>query len=102
MQHRGPGATNLVTGIADAMIDSIPLVVFTGQVATSVIGTDAFQEADIMGITTPITKHNYQVQDVRDIPRIIKEAFHIANTGRKGPVLIDFPKNISQAFFDRR
>ena len=95
----GPGATNLVTGIADAMIDSIPLVIFTGQVATSVIGTDAFQEADIMGITTPITKHNYQVQDVRDIPRIIKEAFHIANTGRKGPVLIDFPKNISQTVF---
>ena len=95
----GPGATNLVTGIADAMIDSIPLVVFTGQVATSVIGTDAFQEADIMGITTPITKHNYQVRDIRDIPRIVKEAFHIANTGRKGPVLIDFPKNISQALF---
>ena len=95
----GPGATNLVTGIADAMIDSIPLVVFTGQVATSVIGTDAFQEADIMGITTPITKHNYQVQDIRDIPRIVQEAFHIANTGRKGPVLIDFPKNISQALF---
>ncbi|HEY4623141.1 biosynthetic-type acetolactate synthase large subunit [Solibacillus sp. FSL R7-0668] len=95
----GPGATNLVTGIADAMIDSIPLVVFTGQVATSVIGTDAFQEADIMGITTPITKHNYQVQDVRDIPRIVKEAFHIANTGRKGPVVIDFPKNISQTVF---
>ena len=95
----GPGATNLVTGIADAMIDSIPLVIFTGQVATSVIGTDAFQEADIMGITTPITKHNYQVQDVKDIPRIIKEAFHIANTGRKGPVLIDFPKNVSQMLF---
>lgn len=91
--------TNLVTGIADAMIDSIPLVVFTGQVATSVIGTDAFQEADIMGITTPITKHNYQVQDVRDIPRIVKEAFHIANTGRKVPVVIDFPKNISQTVF---
>lgn len=95
----GPGATNLVTGIADAMIDSIPLVIFTGQVATSVIGTDAFQEADIMGITTPITKHNYQVQDVADIPRIVKEAFHIANTGRKGPVVIDFPKNISQTVF---
>ncbi|MCM3388385.1 biosynthetic-type acetolactate synthase large subunit [Ureibacillus chungkukjangi] len=96
----GPGATNLVTGIADAMIDSIPLVVFTGQVATNVIGSDAFQEADIMGITTPITKHNYQVQDVNDIPRIVKEAFHIANTGRKGPVLIDFPKNISASVFD--
>ncbi len=96
----GPGATNLVTGIADAMIDSIPLVIFTGQVATSVIGSDAFQEADVMGITTPITKHNYQVQDVNDIPRIVKEAFHIANSGRKGPVLIDFPKNISASIFD--
>lgn len=95
----GPGATNLVTGIADAMIDSIPLVVFTGQVATSVIGTDAFQEADIIGITTPITKHNYQVRDIRDIPRVVREAFHIANTGRKGPVVVDFPKNISQAIF---
>ncbi|RUL52181.1 biosynthetic-type acetolactate synthase large subunit [Lysinibacillus antri] len=96
----GPGATNLVTGIADAMIDSIPLVIFTGQVASNLIGTDAFQEADIMGITTPITKHNYQVQDVNDIPRIVKEAFHIANSGRKGPVLIDFPKNISASVFD--
>lgn len=97
----GPGATNLVTGIADAMIDSIPLVIFTGQVATTVIGTDAFQEADVMGITTPITKHNYQVQSVEEIPRIVKEAFHIANTGRKGPVLVDFPKNISQMLFDQ-
>ncbi|RKQ14466.1 biosynthetic-type acetolactate synthase large subunit [Ureibacillus endophyticus] len=96
----GPGATNLVTGITDAMIDSIPLVIFTGQVASNLIGTDAFQEADIMGITTPITKHNYQVQDVNDIPRIVKEAFHIANTGRKGPVLIDFPKNVSASIFD--
>ncbi|MDM5333712.1 biosynthetic-type acetolactate synthase large subunit [Ureibacillus composti] len=96
----GPGATNLVTGITDAMIDSIPLVVLTGQVATNVIGSDAFQEADVIGITTPITKHNYQVQNVNDIPRIVKEAFHIANSGRKGPVLIDFPKNISGAIFD--
>ena len=96
----GPGATNLITGIADAMLDSIPLVIFTGQVATSLIGTDAFQEADVLGITTPITKHNYQVQDVKDIPRIVKEAFHIANTGRKGPVLIDFPKNVSQSIFN--
>ncbi len=91
----GPGATNLVTGIADAMIDSIPLVIFTGQVATNVIGTDAFQEADIVGITMPITKHNYQVQRAEDLPRIIKEAFHIANTGRKGPVLIDIPKDVA-------
>ncbi|MFC7371283.1 acetolactate synthase large subunit [Fictibacillus iocasae] len=91
----GPGATNLVTGIADAMIDSIPLVIFTGQVATTVIGTDAFQEADIVGITMPITKHNYQVRDVRDLPRIVKEAFHIATTGRPGPVVIDIPKDIA-------
>ncbi|WP_102029372.1 acetolactate synthase large subunit [Salirhabdus sp. Marseille-P4669] len=91
----GPGATNLVTGIADAMIDSLPLVIFTGQVARTVIGTDAFQEADVMGITTPITKHNYQVQSIRDLPRIVKEAFHIASTGRKGPVVVDIPKDIS-------
>lgn len=96
----GPGATNLVTGITDAMMDSLPLVVFTGQVATTVVGTDAFQEADIVGITQPITKHNYQVKDVQDVPRIIKEAFHIANTGRKGPVVVDFPKNIANAIFD--
>jgi acetolactate synthase-1/2/3 large subunit len=91
----GPGATNLVTGLTDAMIDSLPLVVFTGQVASSVIGTDAFQEADILGITTPITKHNFQVRDVNELPRIIKEAFHIATTGRPGPVLIDIPKDIA-------
>lgn len=93
----GPGATNLVTGIADAMIDSLPIVIFTGQVATTVIGSDAFQEADVIGITMPITKHNYQVRDVKDLPRIIKEAFHIASTGRPGPVLIDIPKNIAEA-----
>jgi acetolactate synthase I/II/III large subunit len=91
----GPGATNLVTGITDAMMDSLPLVIFTGQVARGVIGTDAFQEADVMAITTPITKHNYQVQDIFDLPRIVKEAFHIASTGRPGPVLIDIPKDIS-------
>ncbi|OIJ10607.1 acetolactate synthase, large subunit, biosynthetic type [Anaerobacillus alkalilacustris] len=91
----GPGATNVVTGIADAMMDSLPLVVFTGQVASSVIGTDAFQEADVVGITMPITKHSYQVRNVNDLPRIIKEAFHIATTGRPGPVLIDLPKDVS-------
>lgn len=91
----GPGATNLVTGIATAFMDSVPLVVITGNVATSVIGTDAFQEADITGITMPITKHSYLVRDVKDLPRIIHEAFHIANTGRKGPVLIDIPKDVS-------
>jgi acetolactate synthase-1/2/3 large subunit len=92
----GPGATNLVTGITDAMMDSLPLVIFTGQVGQNVIGTDAFQEADIVGITTPITKHNYQVQAIADLPRIVKEAFHIASTGRPGPVLVDIPKDISQ------
>ncbi|MCS0824619.1 biosynthetic-type acetolactate synthase large subunit [Cytobacillus firmus] len=91
----GPGATNLVTGITDAMMDSLPMVIFTGQVARSVIGTDAFQEADIMAITTPITKHNYQVQSLLDLPQIVKEAFYIASTGRPGPVLIDLPKDIS-------
>ncbi|UUZ86523.1 biosynthetic-type acetolactate synthase large subunit [Paenibacillus sp. P26] len=91
----GPGATNLVTGIATAYMDSVPLVVITGNVATSLIGTDAFQEADITGITMPITKHSYLVRDVKDLPRIVKEAFHIASTGRKGPVLIDIPKDVS-------
>ncbi|GKW47645.1 biosynthetic-type acetolactate synthase large subunit [Planococcus sp. NCCP-2050] len=95
----GPGATNLVTGIADAMLDSLPLVVFTGQVASTVIGTDAFQEADIIGITQPITKHNYQVKNVEDFPRIIKEAFYIASTGRPGPVVVDVPKDISNELF---
>jgi acetolactate synthase-1/2/3 large subunit len=93
----GPGATNLVTGIATAYMDSVPLVVITGNVASSLIGTDAFQEADITGITMPITKHSYLVRDVEELPRIIHEAFHIANTGRKGPVLIDIPKDISAA-----
>ncbi|MBB6731064.1 biosynthetic-type acetolactate synthase large subunit [Cohnella zeiphila] len=93
----GPGATNLVTGIATAYMDSVPLVVITGNVATSLIGTDAFQEADIVGITMPITKHSYLVRDVNDLPRVIHEAFHIANTGRKGPVLIDIPKDVSAA-----
>ncbi|MCZ8512629.1 biosynthetic-type acetolactate synthase large subunit [Paenibacillus filicis] len=91
----GPGATNLVTGIATAYMDSVPLVVITGNVATSLIGTDAFQEADITGITMPITKHSYLVRDVKELPRIVKEAFHIASTGRKGPVLIDIPKDVS-------
>jgi acetolactate synthase-1/2/3 large subunit len=91
----GPGATNLVTGIATAYMDSVPLVCITGNVATSLIGTDAFQEADIIGITMPITKHSYLVRDVKDLARIIREAFHIANTGRKGPVLIDIPKDVS-------
>jgi acetolactate synthase-1/2/3 large subunit len=96
----GPGATNLVTGIANAYMDSIPVVAFTGQVATNAIGTDAFQEADITGITLPITKHNWLVKDVRELPSIIKKAFHIASTGRPGPVLIDLPKDVQTATLD--
>ena len=91
----GPGATNAITGIADAMSDSVPLLVFTGQVATPGIGKDAFQEADMVGMTMPITKYNYQVRDTADIPRIVTEAVHIATTGRPGPVVIDLPRDIS-------
>ncbi|WP_084342108.1 acetolactate synthase large subunit [Streptococcus pneumoniae] len=91
----GPGATNAITGIADAMSDSVPLLTVTGQVARAGIGKDAFQEADIVGITMPITKYNYQVRETADIPRIITEAVHIATTGRPGPVVIDLPKDIS-------
>jgi len=90
----GPGATNLVTGIATAYMDSIPIVAITGQVGTAFLGRDSFQEADITGITIPITKHNYLIKDTKDIPRIFKEAFYIARTGRPGPVLIDIPKDI--------
>jgi len=97
MATSGPGATNLVTPIADAYMDSVPLVAITGQVASSAIGTDAFQEADIVGITLPITKHNYLVTDPADIPRVIAEAFHIAGTGRPGPVLVDVSKDAMQA-----
>ncbi|WP_407942185.1 biosynthetic-type acetolactate synthase large subunit [Microaerobacter geothermalis] len=91
----GPGATNLVTGIATAMMDSVPLVCITGNVPQNLIGTDAFQEANICGITFPITKHNYFVRDAAELPRIIREAFHIATTGRPGPVLVDIPKDVS-------
>ncbi|MGO4109911.1 biosynthetic-type acetolactate synthase large subunit [Paenibacillus sp. YAF4_2] len=93
----GPGATNLVTGIATAHMDSIPMVIITANVMTSLIGTDAFQEADIISITMPITKHSFSVRDAADIPRILHEAFYLATTGRKGPVLIDIPKDISNA-----
>jgi acetolactate synthase-1/2/3 large subunit len=93
----GPGATNLVTGIATAYMDSVPMVAITGQVPTFAIGKDSFQEVDITGITMPITKHNYLVTDAADIPRMVKEAFHIAGTGRPGPVLIDFPRDMQQA-----
>jgi len=93
----GPGATNLVTGIATAYMDSVPLVVITGQVPKAMVGTDAFQEVDITGITSPITKYNYLVQDVRDLSRIVAEAFYIAQSGRPGPVLIDIPRDVSLA-----
>ena len=93
----GPGATNVVTPLADAYMDSTPLVVVTGQVATTSIGTDAFQESDITGITMGITKHNWLITDADDIPRIVSEAFHVATTGRPGPVLIDIPKDIAQS-----
>jgi acetolactate synthase-1/2/3 large subunit len=94
MATSGPGATNLVTGIATAYMDSVPLVAITGQVTTDLIGNDAFQEANITGITLPITKHSYLIGDASEIPRTIKEAFHIASTGRPGPVLIDIPKDV--------
>ena len=93
----GPGATNTVTGIATAYMDSIPMVVFTGQVPTSLIGNDAFQEADIVGITRPCTKHNYLVTDVKDLAKTIKQAFYIARSGRPGPVVVDLPKDVMQA-----
>jgi len=98
MATSGPGATNLVTGIADAWLDSIPLVAITGQVPQHMIGRGAFQETDVFGVTLPIVKHNYLVTDVNDIPRIIKEAFYLARTGRPGPVVIDIPKNIQQSY----
>ena len=92
MATSGPGATNLVTPLADAHMDSIPVVAVTGQVGRALIGTDAFQEADISGITMPITKHNFLVRDGNDIPRVMAEAFHIASSGRPGPVLVDIPE----------
>jgi acetolactate synthase-1/2/3 large subunit len=97
MVTSGPGATNTVTGIADANMDSTPMVVISGQVPTTMIGNDAFQEADFVGITRPCTKHNYLIKDVRDVARIIKEAFYIASTGRPGPVVVDVPKDVQQA-----
>jgi acetolactate synthase-1/2/3 large subunit len=96
----GPGATNTVTGIATAYMDSIPLVVFTGQVPTQLIGNDAFQEVDIVGITRPCTKHNYLVQSAAEFPRIIKEAFYLARSGRPGPVLVDVPKDVTKETAD--
>lgn len=100
MATSGPGATNLITGIADAMLDSIPVVCITGQVANPLIGTDAFQEADIIGMTVPITKWNYQITNPEEIPHIIAKAFHVAKTGRPGPVLIDITKDAQFGEFD--
>lgn len=97
MATSGPGATNLITGIADAHLDSVPLVAITGQVPTKLIGTDAFQEVDVLGMTFPIVKHSYLIEAVDDIPAIVREAFELAQHGRPGPVLIDFPKDIAQA-----
>ncbi|MGV8074393.1 MAG: biosynthetic-type acetolactate synthase large subunit [Syntrophobacteraceae bacterium] len=98
----GPGATNTVTGVATAYMDSVPMVIFTGQVPTNLIGNDAFQEVDIVGISRPCTKHNYLVKDVDDLARVIKEAFYLARTGRPGPVLIDLPKDVVQAHTEFR
>ena len=96
----GPGATNLVTGITNAYMDSVPMVAITGNVALSLLGRDSFQEVDIAGVTIPVTKHNYIVKDVKELGHIISDAFYIAKSGRPGPVLIDIPKNIQQAECD--
>ncbi|MBX5465114.1 MAG: acetolactate synthase large subunit, partial [Clostridia bacterium] len=93
----GPGATNLVTGLATAYMDSVPVVALTGQVARSLVGSDAFQEADVIGITRAVTKHNYAVTHPSELPRIVHEAFHLARSGRPGPVLIDLPKDVALA-----
>src|SRR3954469_4600345 len=97
MATSGPGATNLVTGLADAYMDSIPVVAVTGQVPQAMIGKGAFQETDFFGLTLPIVKHSYLVTDINEIPRVIKEAFYIATSGWPGPVIVDVPKNIQQA-----
>src|SRR5215468_7289660 len=100
MVTSGPAATNLVTPLCDAYMDSIPMVAITGQVPTAAIGTDAFQECDTVGITRSVTKHNELVMDAEDIPRVVREAFHIATTGRPGPVLVDVPKDVLQGSMD--
>ena len=96
----GPGATNIVTPLTDAMMDSVPLVAFTGQVRTDLLGTDGFQEADTFGITMPIVKHSFMIRHPSEIPQVVHEAFHIARTGRQGPVLIDIPQDLSRAEID--
>src|SRR5438876_4559280 len=100
MVTSGPAATNIVTPLCDAYMDSIPMVCITGQVPSSAIGSDAFQECDTTGITMSVTKHNWLVTDAQDIPLVVREAFHIATTGRPGPVLVDVPKDISNAMMD--
>ena len=100
MVTSGPAATNIVTPLADAYLDSIPIVVITGQVAYSVIGTDAFQECDTVGITVPVTKHNWLITDASEVPRVIREAFHVATTGRPGPVLVDMPKDVANQMME--
>jgi acetolactate synthase-1/2/3 large subunit len=100
MVTSGPAATNIVTPLCDAYMDSIPIVVITGQVPYAVIGTDAFQECDTVGITMPVTKHNWLITDANDVPRVIREAFHVATTGRPGPVLVDMPKDVSNQMMD--
>ena len=99
MSTSGPGATNMITAIADAFLDSIPMVAITAQVGSGLIGSSAFQETDVFGMTAPIVKHSYLVTKLEDIPRIIKEAFYIARTGRPGPVVIDIPKNFQEGTF---
>ena len=96
----GPGATNIVTPLTDAMMDSVPIVAFTGQVRTDLLGTDGFQEADTFGITMPIVKHSFMIQHPTEIPRVVHEAFHLARTGRPGPVLIDMPVDLTRAEID--
>ncbi|MCY2924840.1 MAG: thiamine pyrophosphate-binding protein, partial [Planctomycetota bacterium] len=93
----GPGATNLITGLADAMLDSVPMVAITGQVGSALVGSDAFQETDVTGVTLPVTKHNYLVTKVADLPGVMKEAFYIARSGRRGPVLVDICKDVQFA-----
>ena len=102
MVTSGPGATNLITGIATAYMDSIPMVAITGQVESYLLGRDIFQEVDITGAVAPFIKHSYLVKDVKSIPRVVKEAFHIASTGRPGPVLIDIPIDVQKAKFEPR
>ncbi|MBZ1530402.1 acetolactate synthase large subunit, partial [Leuconostoc mesenteroides] len=100
MATSGPGATNLITGLADALLDSVPVVAITGQVASPFIGTDAFQEVDVLGLSLACTKHSFLVQSLQELPRVMAEAFEVASSGRPGPVLVDIPKDIQVALGD--